>query len=479
MWYSISIVLYYIIVVLVCIRIIADTTNQTKALGYIFLVTFFPILGIIIYFSIGINYRKNVLYRKKLIIDKNEFKNLQEEVQKFTITNLNENKDYLNYFFPLAKNLANESISSQNNEIKLLTNGENKFVEVLQNLQKAKKFIHIEYYIYENDIIGNQIADILIEKAQQGIQIRFIYDDFGSNKIRGKFVEKLKQAGVEVAPFYKIKLHLLPNRINYRNHRKIIVIDGIVGFIGGINISDKYINPNPFNLYWRDTHLKLKGVAVLNLQRIFIADWNFCSKQKLAYTPNLFPYKANAIYGNSFTQITSSGPDSKHPNILYSLIQGITLARKEILITTPYFIPDKSFIDALIIARNSGVNIHIIVPGVSDSFMVNTASTSFYTELLEIGINIYLYQKGFIHAKTVIFDEFISVVGTANLDQRSFDLNFEVNCLVYDEKLALQMKKSFFNDVTNSIELVLETWENRPYYKKLLERILRLFAPLM
>lgn len=330
--------------------------------------------------------------------------------------------------------------------------------------------------INENDTIGNQIAEILIEKAKQGVKVRFIYDDFGSSKIRGLFVKKLQNAGVETAPFYKIKLHLLINRINYRNHRKIIVVDGTVSYIGGINVSDRYINPNKFNLFWRDSHLKIEGVSVLNLQRIFIADWNFCAQQSLVYSPALFPYVEDKKFGEFLTQITAS--HSEYPNIMYALIQAIALSRKEILITTPYFIPEKSFIDALIIAKKSGVDIHILVPGISDSFIVNTASFYYYEELLKAGINIYLYQKGFVHAKTMVCDEFVSIVGTANLDQRSFDLNFEVNTIVYEKELALKMKKEFLHDVENSIKLELDVWEQRPYYKKLSESILRLFFPI-
>lgn len=479
MMYSIAVSLYYIIISLVCLKIIIDTQNQSKALGYLFLVLFFPIIGVIIYFSVGVNYRKNSLYQKKLIIDTNQFKNLQENINQFVDENLEKNKENLDYFFPLARSVANESYPTHNNKIQLLVNGETKFPLVLQELKKAKNFIHIEYYIYENDTIGNQIADILIQKANEGVKIRFIYDDFGSGHIRGKFVTKLRDNGIEIAPFYRIKLHLFPNRINYRNHRKIIVIDGTIGFIGGINVSDKYSNPNKFNLFWRDTHLKIEGNAVLNLQRIFLADWNFCAQQNLEYSPLLFPYDDTKFYGNSFTQITSSGPDSKYPSILFSLIQAISLSKKEILITTPYFIPEKSFIDALLIAKLSGVEIRILVPGISDSFIVNTVSSSYYQELLDAGIKIYKYQKGFVHAKTMVCDDFIAVVGTANLDQRSFDLNFEVNTIVYDSEIALQLKNQFFNDMEDAEELDSEKWKNRPKWIQLLERILHLFSPLM
>lgn len=386
----------------------------------------------------------------------------------------------MEYFYSLANLRFDKSILSDNNSVELFINGETKFPAVLEDLHQAKHHIHIEYYIYENDKIGNQIAEILIKKAKEGVKVRFIYDDFGSRSIRNQLVKKLIKAGIEAYPFYKINLIQFANRINYRNHRKIIIIDGYIGYVGGINVSDKYINTDSGKLFWRDTHMKIVGTSVLNLQFIFLTDWNFCAQQNLPFSESYFPLQIESkSFGNQLVQIVASGPDYDYQTTMYSLIQSILSTKKELLITTPYFIPDKSFLDALKISALSGVDIKLLVPGVSDSFVVNTTSQSFYEELMKSGIKIYRYQKGFVHAKTLVCDRKVSIVGTVNLDNRSFDLNFELNAIVYDTKIAEQLTQYFFQDLEHSKELTLHEWKQRPFYMKAAERTLHLFSALM
>ena len=277
------------------------------------------------------NYRKKELYRKKLEIDELEYPKLEEEATALSKETISENRDKIGDFYQLASFSKSKSFTSDNNEATVLINGETKFPDLFENLRRAKHHIHIEYYIYENDTIGNQLAQILIKKAQEGVEVRFIYDDFGSRGIRKNIVHQLREAGVEAYPFHKIKLIMLANRMNYRNHRKIIVIDGAIGYIGGINVSDKYINnSDDGKLFWRDTHLKIMGTSVINLQSIFLADWNFCANQKIPYSTDYFPERTQMKhYGNHLVQIVSSGPDSKYPKIKYTLIQAILSARSE------------------------------------------------------------------------------------------------------------------------------------------------------
>lgn len=472
-------IIYAIILIIVCAKIIINTTTPSKGLAYLLLVISFPVVGIIIYLSLGLNYRKRKLYQKKIDIDEKAFPEIEEKRQLYSKEILLKYKDKLNSFLPLITALKEKSIISDNNNVQLLINGEQKFPSVIDSLKKAKHHIHIQYYIYENDEIGNQIADILIAKVKEGVKVKFIYDDFGSKSIRNKFTARLKKAGVEAYPFYKINFIQFANRINYRNHRKIIVIDGIVGYVGGINVSDKYINTQQHKLFWRDTHIKIVGTSVLNLQFTFLTDWNFCSKQNIGFSNEYFPITKEKNYGNQLVQVVASGPDSDYPSILYSLIQTILLAKKELLITTPYLIPNSSFIDALKIAALSGVNIKLLLPGVSDSFIVNTTSQSFYQELLEAGVKIFKYNKGFVHAKTLVCDEEILVVGTANLDIRSFELNFEINAITYDAKTAKQLANQFNEDLKESEQIKLSTWNKRPVYIKFTEKVLRLFSSLM
>lgn len=473
------IILLYLLVVLTVVVIIVNTNSTSKALAYLMMVFIFPVAGIIIYFSVGVNYRKRKLYKKKLEIDEQKRSELDVELKKYRSDILNHSKK-LNYFQKLAESEHQELLLTTNQKTDLLINGEEKFPKLIEDLKSAKKFIHIEYYIYENDNIGNEIAEILMEKAQQGIEVRFIYDDFGSSGLQAKFKQKLKKSGVEAVPFYKIKWLFFASRINYRNHRKIVVIDGKVGYIGGINVSDKYINNGKNSLFWRDTHLRIEGLAVHLLQHAFLVDWNFCARQNIELTPRYFPKnKTESEAPKQLVQIVSSGPDSDYPNILYAMVQAIMLSREEILITTPYFIPDDTFLDALKIAALSGVKIKILVPGVSDSVFVNLVSTSYYQKLLEAGIEIYRYKKGFVHAKTMICDDLVSFIGTTNLDHRSFDLNFEIHAIVYDEELTQQHKTIMQEDFRNTEKLELSEWKKRSMLKIFMERIARLFSPLM
>ncbi|MEX0273099.1 MAG: cardiolipin synthase [Flavobacteriaceae bacterium] len=483
--FPVLVALYYVVIVAVCIKIIIDTTNTTKALAYLFLVVFLPFVGMALYFSIGINYRKRRMFKKKLGSDTMDHGTLETRIRAFSGDILKKHRHSFAHYHQLASIIfPSAGIITANNHVRLLKNGETKYPEVLETLQHAQHHIHMEYYIYENDTIGNEIANVLMEKAKAGIAVRFIYDDFGSKNIRKNLVKRLRESGVETAPFYKIKLVALANRLNYRNHRKIIVVDGTIGFVGGINVSDKYINARPYNtgnhLFWRDTHLRIEGQAVVNLQHIFLTDWNFCARDTLKLSKMYFPtLTTKDAYGNQLVQISVSGPDSTYPNIMYALIQAILLSKKEILITTPYFIPEKSYTDALMIAALSGVSVKIMVPGISDSVLVNAAANSYYEGLLDAGVKIYKYQKGFVHAKTMVCDGLVSFVGTANLDNRSFDLNFEVNAIVYDAELASQLRQDFLEDVGDALEIMVEDWKNRPYTTQILERTARLLSPLL
>lgn len=320
----------------------------------------------------------------------------------------------------------------------------------------------------------------MIEKAKEGIEVRFIYDDFGSASIRKSLVKRLRNNGVKAFPFYKIKLIKLASRLNYRNHRKIIVIDGRISFVGGINISDKYSNAATGNkLYWRDTHLKIEGDSTAILQHIFIGDRNYCADKKLKITDQYFP-KIGELDGETQNiQIVSSGPDSDRPSIYYAIIKAIQSAKKEILLTSPYFIPGETIIDSMKMAALSGVEVKLLVPGISDSYLVNAAAKSYYTQLLKAGVQIYLYKKGFVHAKTMVADRALAIVGTANLDYRSFDLNFEVNAVVYDDQLAEELAFNFENDLLHSEEIDIQSWLNRPKYIQLIEKIVRLISPML
>ncbi|MEO6812990.1 MAG: cardiolipin synthase [Ginsengibacter sp.] len=483
-WLLIGEIIYIVIVILVCLRIVYDTQSTTKTLAYLLFAVFVPFFGMLFYFFFGINYRSRKMYSKKLLENNTMLNGLREQLFLSGKKIFQEGGTEIKSNKELAYLLLNDGMSplTSKNSVKLLINGENKFPEVLSALREAKNHIHIEYYIFEDSGIGNEIGNILIQKAKEGVKVRFIYDDFGSSSIRKKFVRNLRDNRVEAFPFLKISFLIFANRINYRNHRKIIVIDGHTAFVGGINVSDKYINKegDAQHLYWRDTHLRIDGPGILELQYLFLCDWNFCANEKIKPDRIFFPpIKDLETAGDKIVQIAASGPDSKIPTILFSLMQAINLATKEILITTPYFIPGESLIDAVTIASLSGLSVKLLVPDKSDSILVNAAARSYYDDLLNAGVEIYLYQKGFVHAKTLVADRKVAVVGTANMDFRSFDLNFEVNAIVYDSEIANQLADVFYNDIKFAKRIDEAEWSNRSRIKQLGQKTARLLSPLL
>lgn len=482
-WVLLFEIVYVIVILLVIFRVLLDTRSGVKALAYILFIILIPFVGMIFYLFFGINYRKRKLYSRKIVEDEV----LRQEI-------LNRTRSYSDQLIQsgllspnhhnMARFIQNTSTSplTGNNSVKLLLNGEQKFPVLLEALENAKSHIHLEYYIFENDKTGHSIADILIKKAQEGVKVRFMYDDFGSRALGKDFINRLEENGVETAPFYKIRWYTFASQLNYRNHRKIIIIDGTKSFIGGINISDRYRNEilEKDHLFWRDTHLMLDGPATFYLQYLFLCDWNFNAKIKFHFRSDYFPnYPEKVHIQEELVQIVSSGPDSKLPVIFYSMMKAIGSAKKQVLMSSPYFIPGESLMDSLIIAAKSGIEIMLLIPGISDSMLVNSAARSYYTELLRQGVRIFEYQKGFIHAKVMIVDDILSVVGSANLDYRSFDLNFEVNAMLYSKSITDELKKSFYSDLEHSCEINPTDWINRPKYIHLYEKMLRLFAPIL
>jgi cardiolipin synthase len=484
-WFVYDEIIYFSIALVVAIRIIYDTDSISKTLAYLLLVFFLPVLGIIFYFSFGINYRKRKMYSKKLEVNDNynailmkRLKGIHMNFEQQENAVLEQNRSFIKM---LSRTAMDETPLLVDNKADILQNGEEFFPRLIEDLKRAKHHIHIEYYIYENDVLGHEIADVLVQKVSEGVEVRFIYDDFGSRSIRKNIAKDLRKKGVEAYAFNKIIWLALANRMNYRNHRKIVVIDGKIGYTGGINIADKYDNRNKASnaFFWRDTHIRIEGTGVYGLQYIFLADWNFCSKQSILFNEYYFP-KIEMEKGIQLPlQVISSGPDSDVPAILYSVLKAINSAKNEILITTPYYIPDESLQLAIKMAVLSGKKVKMILPGITDSIIVKLASESYFQELLESGVEIYLYKKGFIHAKTFVTDSGVSSIGTCNLDHRSFDLNFEVNVILYDFEFAEKMKQMFEQDCKDSIKLELARWKKRSKWQRLKNNIIRLLSPLL
>lgn len=365
-----------------------------------------------------------------------------------------------------------------NNTVDLFVDGNEKFKRLLKDIESAKDHIHLEYFIIKDSDIGRKIKDLLIKKAKEGITIKILYDDVGCWRFwfhRGYFKE-MKSVGIEVVPFLPAKFPIIGGKINYRNHRKIAIIDGYIGYTGGINIGDEYMGKNKKFGYWRDTHIRIEGSSVYMLQMVFLTDWYYTT-QKVSFEERFFPkldYK-----GNSMIQVVATGPDSDWEAIHYAYFSAICNAKKSVYIETPYFIPDESLLRALKSASLSGVDVRIIFPSIPDHKIVHHASYSYFNDILKSGGKVYLYKKGFIHSKVVIIDDKISSTGSANMDLRSFMLNFEMNAFMYDEKIIKKITEDFFEDIKNSEELNLNNFEKRSFVKKCIESVARLFSPIL
>jgi len=479
--YAASIV-YTLVLLYTVIRILLDTHSTSKTLAYLLLIVAFPVAGIIFYYAFGINYRHKKITNKGISSLK-EFgdafrKNIPDETLEILKTNSAALGQYTELVHFIHK-IGDEDLSRNN--FKLLINGEVKFPEVLRTLETATHFIHMEYYDWENDTRGNQIKEVLLRKTAEGVKVRVIYDEYASRKIKGNIVRELKKGGVEIFPALKVKFIRLASGLNHRDHRKVIIVDGLIGFVGGINVSDRYDNSIDTGLYWRDTHVKISGPAVLNLQRHFIVNWNALQPNKLQFEKSLFPNKK--ISGENeevqLAQIVSGGPIYPTSNIMLTYFRIFSLAKEKLYITNPYFIPSDSILDALKEASISGTDVRLLMPLKSDSAIVGLASQFYFKELLQAGVKIYLYKKGFVHAKTAVADSFVSVVGTANMDIRSFDLNFEIMSVIYGKNFGRQLEDAFLDDLKECKQLTLEEWNKNSKTKQLTIAVARLISEFL
>lgn len=469
---------YVVIITATIVLIINDNKNPAKTMGWILVLVFLPVAGLILYLYFGQNYRKQKIFSRKGIedfrqLDKMRFDQLKlldsPEVKKF--------KPVFKKLHIIKLLLNNsKSIVSRNNLIEVLNNGKEKFPALIEALKKANHHIHLEYYIFEYDNIGKQILSILEQKASEGVKVKIIIDHVGSWHFPSRKIKKLKKSGVHIKRFMRVTFPYFTGKVNYRNHRKIVVIDGKVGFVGGMNIADKYIFGTRRLGSWRDIHLKISGEAVHSLQTVFFTDWYFLTKE-LPSDEQYFP-EINET-NESIVQIVSSGPDSSWAGIMQTYFLSIATARKYIYITTPYLLPNSSILTALKTASLSGVDVKLIIPKKSDSRIVSYASLSFVGELIDAGIEVYFYKKGFIHSKTMIIDGILSSVGTANLDYRSISINFEVNALIYDEITAQKLRDTFNDDINDCELITKDIWSKKPIARKLQSSIARIFSPLL
>lgn len=376
-----------------------------------------------------------------------------------------------------------QAILTEHNYVEILTDGTEKFKVFLDDIRHAQNHVHIEYYTFYNDQIGNQVRAALEEVARRGVEVRVIYDSFGSRGTTHQFFKRLEALGGRAEPFFGTKKAPIHSpRLNYRDHRKIVVIDGRIGYIGGFNIGDQYLGRKPKFGYWRDTHLRVQGNAVIALQSRFLMDWNATVKntrhnQQVSYQDQYFPLISNV--GHTSMQIVSSGPDSEKEAIKLGYFKMINNARKYIYIQTPYLIPDDAIIEALMVAQMSGVEVRIMIPAFPDHPFVYRATEYYAKHLTDLGIKVYKYHHGFLHAKTVVVDDQVASVGSANLDFRSFKLNFEANAFLYGEQFAHQLKTIFEKDQEQAVLLTPEYFAKQSRWRKFKQEFSRLLSPIL
>ncbi|GKV66529.1 MULTISPECIES: cardiolipin synthase [unclassified Sporosarcina] len=447
--------------------------------AWIMVLVFLPIAGFFIYLFLGRNLKQKNFY--KLTAEEKEAIETEADRQLETLDNeqlaqsplMHKHKELIRMNL-----MSSHALLSDDNAIRIFTDGHEKFDALLADIKSAEQEVNIQYYIIQPDALGKRIRDALIERAKAGVKVRLLYDEVGSKKTAPKFFEDLRKAGGKVEVFFPSLFRLVNFRVNNRNHRKLVIIDGRIGYIGGFNIGDEYLGLNEKFGYWRDTHLRITGKAVNNIQGKFILDWHQAGKNKPGVWGD-YSFQQKVQNGTSPVQIVSSGPDSVTEHLKNMYIKLILSAKESIFIQTPYFIPDTSFMDACKIALLSGVDVRIMIPCKPDHPFVYWATWAYAGDLIDYGAKILLYENGFLHAKTIVVDGEVASVGTMNIDSRSFRLNFEVNAIIYDEQVAKQLQNLFLQDIELSSELTAGRYAERSLWIRFKQGISRLLSPVL
>lgn len=456
--------------------IFIERKDPTTTWAWLLIVMILPGLGFIIYVLLGQNLSRQKIFKKKIKSDENKRRNLSDKYE----INDDDCYDVRERFLDLINMNFNHSGArfTNNNRVNVYVNGEDKFKQLIEDIKNAKKYIHIEYYIFKSDILGKTIIDELTKKAKSGLEVRLLVDSMGSRKLTKKALKEYIAAGGKFSIFFPGILPHLNTRINYRNHRKIVVIDGIFGYVGGFNVGKEYINKDPEIGFWRDTHVRIQGEAVDYLNERFFLDWCHASKEDIEYYEN-YSEEFSEDFGDVGMQIVTSGPDHKEEYIRNAYLKLINNAKRSLYLETPYFVPDGPILESLKISALSGVDVKIIIPGKPDHFFMKWAASSYIGELLEAGIKVYSYEKGFIHSKTIIADGTVMSIGTANMDIRSFKLNFEVNAFIYDDRIAKDGEIQFVKDIKDSEEITKEIYDSRGISLRIKESLIRLVSPIL
>ncbi len=463
--------LMVIVALAAIIHVLMDNRQPAKTMAWVLVIGFIPVVGVVFYLFFGINHRKERIISQGQM-DELTKRSMLSFVGQHNFRVPERQKPLVDLF--VNQNLA---LPFKDNRIDIMTDGYAFFPELLKDIAEATHHIHINIYIFEDDALGRLVADALMTKARQGVKVRLIYDDVGCWRVGNRFFEQMREAGVEVVPFLPVHFPLFTSKVNYRNHRKIIVIDGRIGYIGGMNIARRYVSDK-----WRDTMLRVQGGVVYALQRAFLVDWYFVDHtlitDRIYYPP--VSEELTAKNHQLVAQVVTSGPMARYPEIMQGFVRIILAARRYIYIETPYFLPNEPILFALKTAALAGVDVRLMCPLYSDARFLDWASRSYLREIHEAGAKIYLYEPGFLHSKLLISDDSLVSCGSTNVDFRSLENNFEANVFVYDEGTALRLKKIFLDDQSQAV--LLSDVPNRlhpKFYARLWESFTRLVSPLL
>ena len=470
----IFIVLYVAVIVGIMLTVLMDNRQPAKTIAWVLVLLFVPVVGIVLYIFFGQNTRKMKLISGRSL-DQLSKRSMLEFVEQ-------RNLRMPEYFSSLVRLFTNQSLSLpfKDNAVEFYTDGYQFFPALLQAIKGATNHIHLNTYIIADDPLGRLVSDALIAKAREGVEVRLIYDDVGCWRVPERFFDRMRQAGVKVRSFMPVRFPAFTSKVNYRNHRKVCVIDGTQGFIGGMNIALRYVKGlHGGTLPWRDTHMRLRGSVVYALQRAFLVDWYFVDRT-LINDHRYYPPMPWHISNDSLAQVVTSSPIAQWPDIMLGYVRILLEAKRYVYMETPYFLPTEPVMFAMRTAALAGVDVRLLIPRRSDAWLIQLASMSYVTETLEAGVKVRLYEKGFNHSKLLVADDQISTCGSTNIDFRSFENNFEANVFFYDRQTALRIKDIYMRDEDCSINFSeARELHHRPYMHRFVESLLRLLSPLL
>ena len=460
---------YLAVILFTIVIVLLDNRNPVKTMAWVLVLVFLPVVGLAFYFFFGRNTRKERLISKKGFsrLSKRPMAEYQAQEALGDFTGRNQ-------LIPFFHRVSN-ALPFEGNDVQVFTDGYSMYQEFFRRIAKAKHHIHLEFYIFENDAVGRLLRDLLIDKAREGVSVRLLYDDVGCWDVNPMFYDEMLCEGIEVRSFLKVRFPQFTSKVNYRNHRKLAIIDGKVGFIGGMNIALRYLKGVPWGV-WRDTHICLKGKAVYGIQTAFLTDW-FAVDRTLLTSAQYFP-KMNSV-GTSVAQIVTSDPVGEWHDIMLGLVKAISCAQRYIYVETPYFLPTEQVMAAFQTAALSGVDVRLMIPKKADAFITHKGTMSYLDELMKSGVKVYFYRAGFLHSKLWVADDEWASVGSTNLDFRSFEHNFEANAFFYDEKTVCTLKEIFLEDMKKCMTLSQKIWDKRSFKNKIIESAVRLLAPLL